>query len=331
MSCFRPLHAYPYNSSSSKFGQFRVYSHSIDIAPSVDVRTGQVLEQIDIPCGKCVGCRLDYSREWATRMVMESMLYEHSYFVTLTYSDEYLLSQPEKYLNKDGAYTLVPQDLSLWLKRLRRKFEYEKQHIGVRFYACGEYGEKTMRPHFHCCLFNAPFYDLVEVAKTKIGHSLYESDFLSSTWECGHICLGKLTWQTAAYTARYTMKKAGGKDAQFYEDLNLVPEFVRMSRRPGIGFDYFVANEKSFFENDKIVLPAISKDKPNIQRIPSYILTKMKDIDFASVELAKQRRAEAGRLYNEAKLQKIGLEEEDYFDLEERRCSDRIKSLVREI
>lgn len=331
MSCFRPLHAFPYDSNSSKFGQYRVYSHTINIAPSVDLKTGQLLEQIDIPCGKCVGCRLDYSRQWATRMVMESMLYKHNYFITLTYSNEYMDSMPEKYKNVDGAYTLYPNDLSAFIKRLRRKFEYELDHVGVRFYACGEYGSKTFRPHFHICLFNAPIPDCIQVGNNKIGQPLFDSNFVSSLWPCGHICIGELNWQTCAYTARYTMKKAGGQDAEYYRELNLNPEFVRMSRRPGIGFDYFCDHQDSFFDNDKIVLPATSKDKRNVQKIPTYFVKKMQDLDPVSVASSKARRAEAGRLYHEAKMSKIGLEEEEYFELEERRCSDRLKSLIREI
>lgn len=99
---------------------------------------------VTLPCGQCIGCRLEHSRQWAIRCLHEASLHEHNCFLTLTFDDEHL----------PKSESLDVRDLQLFMKRLRK--EYGK---GIRFYACGEYGEKYYRPHYHLCLFNHDFHD----------------------------------------------------------------------------------------------------------------------------------------------------------------------------
>ena len=123
-----------------------------------------------IPCGNCIGCRLDYSREWANRGYLEMQTSFNAWFVTLTYDDEHNYV-PEEFitdtgfsfvdLNPENEYhwkgCLQPKDLTQFIKNLRQIFKREYEYEGIRFMACGEYGSKARRPHFHLILFNVPF------------------------------------------------------------------------------------------------------------------------------------------------------------------------------
>ncbi len=120
-----------------------------------------------MPCGKCISCRLSYSRGWADRVVLETQSWEHNHFVTLTYNNENLPPPTKTLINHDtGEVTnspssLNPDHLSKFMKDLRRYFDYHYKHTGIRYYAAGEYGDKYGRPHFHILLFNLPIKDLV--------------------------------------------------------------------------------------------------------------------------------------------------------------------------
>ena len=158
------------------------------------------------PCGQCLHCRLNRRRMWTHRIVLESYLHEECCFVTLTYDDDHL---------PDGE-TLVPEHLRNWLKRLRRALEPTK----IRYYAVGEYGDESQRPHYHACLFG-------------IGKS--DQEQIDRAWSKGFTYTGDLTADSAQYTAGYTVKKLTNADDP--ELGGRYPEFARMSNRPGIGAD----------------------------------------------------------------------------------------------
>jgi hypothetical protein len=101
---------------------------------------------LELPCGQCIGCRLERSRQWAMRCLHESSLYDRNAFVTLTYDDEHL---------PPGGSLNYP-DFQRFMKRLRKNSKSP-----IRFYMGGEYGESTLRPHFHVCLFGYDFPDKV--------------------------------------------------------------------------------------------------------------------------------------------------------------------------
>lgn len=144
-----------------------------------------------IPCGKCPGCKLEQSRQWAVRCLHEKRLHTESCFVTLTYDDAHL----------PPGNTLVKADLQNFLKRLRHD-----TGPGLRFFACGEYGSKTLRPHYHLLLLNSDFADK-KLIKSGSAYNLYGSARLSKLWPFGHHALGDVTFESAAYVARYCMKK----------------------------------------------------------------------------------------------------------------------------
>lgn len=186
---------------------------------------------VKIPCGQCIGCRLDRSRQWAIRCVHEASLYDNNSFITLTYADEFL---PED-------RSLSVHVFQLFMKRLRKRFGAK-----IRFYACGEYGEIHGRPHYHACLFNHDFEDKTIWKSGKDpSQNLYRSAELEKLWPHGYSSIGEVTFQSAAYVARYILKKiTGPKGGDHYtytsEDgvvFPLLPEFTVMSRggRSGAG------------------------------------------------------------------------------------------------
>ena len=172
-------------------------------ADSKQVYTDFIIKDyVEIPCGKCIGCRLAYSKEWANRCVLESKGWKNNYFITLTYAPDTLP------LNEEfGNATLKPKDLQDFMKRLRIEWQRKHGHDNVRFYACGEYGSKTHRPHYHILAFNLPLYDLEELKKTDNGDMLYISREIDKIWGKGNTWVGEVNWNTCAYVARYIMKK----------------------------------------------------------------------------------------------------------------------------
>lgn len=205
------------------------------------------LQAVRVPCGQCIGCRLERSRQWAVRCVHEASLYERNSFITLTYAPEHL--------PKDGS--LHKEHFQKFMKRLRKRFG-----AGVRYFHCGEYGEKNMRPHYHACLFNFDFDDR-ELWSVRSGVRLFVSKALSDLWPFGFSTVGDVTFESAAYVARYITKKVTGPAADaHYQRLNLstgevtslTPEYTTMSRRPGIGRFWLDKYVSDVYPHDRVVL-----------------------------------------------------------------------------
>lgn len=162
-----------------------------------------------VPCGKCMPCRTRRRREWTGRIILETLSHAESAFVTLTYSPENL----PRTLALDP--TLDPRDLTLFLKRLRKAVE----PVPIRYFAVGEYGARTFRPHYHVLIF---------------GLGPFARDVIEKAWGLGFVTVGTATVASARYCAHYTTKKmTTGDDPRLKEGQH--PEFARMSRMPGIG------------------------------------------------------------------------------------------------
>ena len=209
---------------------------------------GWVDRPLTIPCGQCVGCRLERSRQWAVRCVHEASLHEDNCFITLTYNNE---SLPE-----DGS--LNKKHFQDFMKRLRKKYKNKK----IRYYHCGEYGDKNFRPHYHAIIFGLEFDDQ-KLFTVNNGEKLYTSEKLEKLWPFGFSTIGTVTFESAAYVARYVMKKVNGKNAKnHYERIdsntgeiyNLVPEYNTMSRRPGIASGWFDKYKDDVYPSDNIHL-----------------------------------------------------------------------------
>lgn len=185
-----------------------------------------------VACGQCIGCRLEYSRQWAVRIMHEAKLHEDNAFVTLTYKE----IPPEAYCVRCKQVivhgSLHYCDYQLFMRGLRRVYR------GVRFFVGGEYGEGFGRPHYHACLFGVKFSDSVYAGKSPAGVRLFRSEQLSDLWGRGFCSVGSLTFESAGYVARYCMKKVTGDHADAHYG-GRVPEFCRMSLKPGIGAGWF--------------------------------------------------------------------------------------------
>lgn len=215
-------------------------------------------EVLQIPCGKmCIGCQEVYSRAWAVRCVHEASRHDENCFITLTYNDEFC---------PDG---LVKRDFQLFMKRLRRFIAGARQgpEGRVSYYMAGEYGSLNFRPHFHACLFGYDFPDRV-LFSVRNDVSLYTSRILSSLWSdpktgksLGFCSVGDVTFESAAYIARYVGKKVRGSKAdKHYKGRQ--PEYVNMSLRPAIGKDWFHAYKDSVFPDDFVLVKGGMKAKP---------------------------------------------------------------------
>lgn len=226
--------------------------------------------EILVPCGQCIGCKLDRSLEWATRITHEASLHSKSSFVTLTYEDRHL--PPNQSLRKKDA-----QD---FMKRLR----FFSDHP-LRYYLCGEYGSETKRPHYHICLFGEDFSsDRVPWKPSSSGHMLYNSPSLNVRWGFGHCVIGDLTFETAAYTARYVTKKiTGDKSAEHYGLRE--PEFSLMSRRPGIGDDWLKKNVVDL-EN------GLCWASNGLVKIPKFYQKKISQLKLLKLKFKQKKEAE---------------------------------------
>lgn len=166
-----------------------------------------------IGCGQCIGCRLEYSRQWANRITLEAKKYkpDECWFLTLTYDDEHVPighTVNQKTGEIKQSLTLNKEDLTLFIKRLRKQYKYHYNHDGIRFYAAGEYGETTRRPHYHICIFNMPIHtELIRIKENELGQRIWTNKEIEKIWGKGFIAIAHQSWETAAYTARYMLKK----------------------------------------------------------------------------------------------------------------------------
>lgn len=255
--CTKPSTVFLYRWPSEEKWHTRYYGNmtrdeAVREGLDIDVKTssahGLVSKWCTVSCGQCIECRLQRSRTWANRCLVESVLYPElgdtcsNWFVTLTISPEcqarFMTNSNVLSLDfgREGGRDVLQQ----FMVNLRQNYQRKLGFNGVRFLACGEYGATTFRPHYHLILLNAPLNrnDLLPTFKNKFGHQFYKSKFLERAWPFGFVDISEASWDNMAYTARYVVKKITGDAADdFYGDLK--PPFLRSSRRPGIGFNGF--------------------------------------------------------------------------------------------
>lgn len=258
MPCYSPLRA---GISDGPQGR------SLSFVPSPGSRV------ISLPCGRCIGCRIERARQWAVRIVHESKMHSQNSFLTLTYDPEHLPS----------GGTLVLKDVQDFLKRLRARVAQECRcgikspwRFGngfcgarkLRFFLCGEYGEKLERPHYHAIIFGYDFPDKVPVKRSG-EFCLYESSMLSSTWGNGSAWIGDVSFDSAAYVANYATKKITGSAAAAHY-AGRKPEFLIMSRGGrdakgklgGIGASWIKKFGREVFSSDEVIVRGASCRPP---------------------------------------------------------------------
>lgn len=265
-----------------------------------------------LPCGKCVECRIKKAQEWTTRCQAEQMVSRNALFVTLTYNDENLTFTTFKNYR---VPVLVKKDFQDFMKRLRKSL-FGNKGGDLRYFACGEYGDRTFRPHFHAIFFNLDLPDM-ELFAVKKRIPYYVSNFLAERWSYGHVLISACNRQTTAYTAQYNLKKVGflgdtKANAAFmdvFDEPVLSSEayrrliysgyvqmpFILASRRPAIGRKWVDEN----FEEVPKALPSFKLNKVK------YFDDRLKVIDEILLDEAKESRAsvaEAARINTERRL-----------------------------
>ena len=250
-----------------------------------------------------MGCRLERSRQWATRCMHEAQLHDKNVFITLTFNDENL--------NDQGS--LQKQDFQNFIKRLRKyyysdkfKKKYPNYHQGkIRYFHCGEYGDKFSRPHHHACLFNCDFPDKELLKKNKTGDNLYTSKILTDLWaEQGHCYIGDVIFESAAYVARYCTKKITGKKADEYYS-GRQPEYMTCSKKPAIGKEWLDRYLSDVFPHDEIIMRG---KKMRVNRYYEKYLEKLDPEMLTSVKINREEKDyldDAARRIREYEVQQL--------------------------
>lgn len=234
-----------------------------------------------VGCGNCRGCRYDRARDWQTRLIHERRFSERASFVTLTYNNAHL----------PDDYSVDPQHHTDFMKRLRWKYA----RTPIRFFMCGEYGDRHKRPHYHYILFGVDFReDRYLWRRTGSGFLAYRSPGLESVWQFGNSEVGDATAASCGYVARYVLKKVTGDVAEPYytrvhpltgEVVRVRTEFTRQSNKPGIGARWFELYGSDAFPSDFLIV-----DGRRVS-VPRYYLKKLPEDERKAVQRRRRHRA----------------------------------------
>ena len=286
MPCYKPLTAWRTTENTST-GKKKI----------AFVKSPQTTTRLTLPCNQCIGCKLDRSLVWATRCVHEAQLHQQNSFITLTYAPEHL--------PWDGS--LSKSHFQKFIKRLRKHLYPQT----IRYFMAGEYGEKFSRPHYHACLFGVDFPDKDPIRECE-GIILYNSPTLDDIWGKGYTTLGDVTFETAAYTARYITKKITGDQAnQHYQTtcahtgnlITLEPEYTAMSLKPGIGADWLEKYETDVYPSDFII------HRGKKIKVPRYYdkIMELRGEDLETIK--KLRKKNAARFKEDTTPERLAVRE----------------------
>ena len=230
-------------------------------------------QPLALPCGKCVYCRLQNAKDKAIRAVHESTKSTNNCFITLTYNRD----------NLPDNESINTRDVVLFMKRLRKRFPLTQ----FKTFGCAEYGEQLNRPHYHICIFGFDFpdktfwrYSSNDWSKEK--WQVYRSATLEKLWPFGFSEIGSLTYESAAYVARYVTKKISGKDKDEHYGTKLPERLIVNSK--GIGLEWLKKYHHEVLQNDGVLHKGI------IQKIPRYYQKKLEEFYPSEFELVKNKR-----------------------------------------
>lgn len=269
MTCTNPVTLLP---KRNKFGRY-------------NIDPGKYPQGLSVPCGRCVSCRIKRTQEWTLRMLHELEDYDHASFVTLTYNDEFLP------FGNDSFGSLCKKDLQKYFKRLRKSLCERK----IRYYACGEYGELSQRPHYHFIVFGL--------------HPLQDADLIKDAWRFGYVSIGNVSADSIKYVAKYCQKQYSGEMA--------VEEYVNKEREPvfklsslGIGRSYIVDHA------DQIKRLGYITYKGTKLSIPRYYINKMGlNNNYEFMEAQRCRVIDAERELNDEHFGINLTDDESYLQL----------------
>ena len=265
MPCYHPLRAYQSSAGAP-------------VSFSAKGRPGD--RRLELPCGQCVGCRLEHARQWSVRCMHEAKLHEWNSFITFTYDASHL----------PADLSLCHRHFQLFMKRLR------KDHA-VRYYMCGEYGELNSRPHYHAIVFGFYPTDRQYWSKSKAGYDVYTSAYVDRLWSCGACYVGDVTQESAGYCARYVLKKVSSDgavreifDPSTGEIVTRAHEYSRMSLKPGVGADFVKRFAGDVFPHDRVVV------RGSEMRVPRYydvLLDRISPLYLAENKAKRLAKADA--------------------------------------
>lgn len=290
--------------------------------PEIKNRHGLIM----IPCGKCIGCRLDKAASWGLRGLLEAQRWKNNCFITLTYNEQHL--PKDKNLHKE--------DIQDFLKRLRKKYqgvqprEWYKRSSGetfieypIRYFYSGEYGPEKLRPHFHIGIFNWKPDDLKFLKFNEHGDPMYTSEKIKKLWsitdldgnknEIGFHTVEDMNYYTAQYIGRYTAKKCFGMDDEKIKSKGLKPEFIETSRRGGLA--YHIIENKDEWEKMKRNYGFFIKDKSQklkLKKIPQFFKEKWKKEDIFDYYKKADKHADQTNANMEYIMSKTDLTKEEY-------------------
>lgn len=215
----------------------------------------------------------------------EAQLHKQNCFLTLTYNDSSLPADYSVHVNVHQKF----------MKRLR-----ESAGNKLRFFACGEYGDKDLRPHYHYLIFGYRPSDL-KLHSRKNNIPLYTSEKITKLWSFGFSTVGELTYQTAAYCARYTVKKIGGEKAAAHynrvhpvtgQPVQVQPEFAKQSNRPGIGDGWFNTFKSDIYPSDFCVV------NEQMHPVPKFYTKKLAEEERHKVKINRKAQSRKQRADN---------------------------------
>lgn len=323
MSCYHPLVAFKSGYTENGKDRYIIKGKYIKDHDFEDIKENK---GILIPCGQCIGCRLDYSRRWADRMMLELETAKKGIFVTLTYNNENAHWSQFDEIGFPMYATLDKRDCQLWMKRLREHYK----GVRIRFYLAGEYGTQTNRPHYHAIIYGLSLFDFDDrrcIGRNNLGQQYYTSDVFQKIWNLGNVLITDVSWRTMAYVSRYITKKLTGEKAIKYAERNQDKEFSLMSRRPGIGAEY-LEQHPDCLDYEEINLSTVETGVKI--RIPQYYLRKMELTEPEKVANIREQRKKAADDNMLIQLQKTDLGFAEYLEVQEqKKLSDIRKKLPR--
>lgn len=328
--CTRPMIGIPVGLTEKGKVKYNIVSYSsmfgsYEQKGSYDARPTK-WDSVLIPCGHCPECRKRYAKQWSDRCMIELRNHDSSYFVTLTYDDDTLFKV-------NGIPSLNKKHLSQFMKDLRQRIHLDNRKYGypeypIKFYACGEYGSHTKRPHYHLIIFGLKLRDVQPCPESP---NISISPWLSNIWKKGFVSVGDVTPASCSYVAGYVNKKAENDERDKYLALGLQPEFTQMSLRPAIGKEKVDCDPEMVTEIfEKGYLP-LSTEKGGIKVYPPRYYEKFYEkshpLEYEKLkESRKVRMSHRARMLNES----TSLSFEDRLLSEETNLKARLKSEVRD-
>ena len=289
--------------------------------------TPTIYRRIDlVPCGKCLNCRLSYAKEKAILCMLEKKYYPDNecWFLTLTYADEHLPSHKTIDLESGEIFegiSVDKKDLQLFWKRCRKKYKNSK----IRYLNVAEYGKKSYRPHNHAIVFGLP---LDETKFKKLGNNMngdpyYTSKELEDLWGLGNVVIGRVTYQSVGYTAKYCLKKTKEQyDLWWYQSQGKCPEFISMSQ--SLGKRYFDEHWQEIYEHDCVPV----KDKTgNFVKPPRIFDRYLSEKDYWYYLKIKRQRKQKQMLAEETIDKQTDNSREERRRISERRIEKVMKDL----